>query len=269
MAKFIQCIREDNQCEYEENIYAIKNSGYDGAYVEWCNRPHDFTQEQQLQLCRELGLEVPFVHLGYSGINKIWEGGKAGEVMTDGFINDLDVCSGNGVPMVVMHLTAHSTAPKPSLIGIARIKRIVEHAEELGIKVAFENTKIPGYLEFVFDYIKNDNAGICYDSGHAHCHFGDKFDFERFKDKIFAVHLHDNNGFADQHLLPFDGTIDWNALAKNLVKANYNGPITLESCYFGPYLNMNIDEFCSLSLAKAQKFSSMMDKERNEMSICD
>ena len=269
MAKFIQCIREDNQCEYEENIYAIKNSGYDGAYVEWCNRPHDFTQEQQLNLCRELGLEVPFVHLGYSGINKIWEGGKAGEVITDGFINDLDVCSGNGVPMVVMHLTAHSTAPKPSLIGIARIKRIVEHAEELGIKVAFENTKIPGYLEFVFDYIKNDNAGICYDSGHAHCHFGDKFDFERFKDKIFAVHLHDNNGFADQHLLPFDGTIDWNALAKNLVKANYNGPITLESCYFGPYLNMNIDEFCSLSLAKAQEFSSMMDKERNEMCICD
>ena len=269
MAKFIQCIREDNECEYAENIYAIKNAGFDGAYVEWCNRPHDFTQEQQLQLCRELGLEVPFVHLGYSGINKIWEGGKEGEIMADGFINDLDICSGNGVPMVVMHLTAHSTAPEPSIIGIARIKRIVEHAEELGIKVAFENTKIPGYLEFVFDHIKNENAGICYDSGHAHCHFDDKFPFERFKDKIFAVHLHDNNGKKDEHLLPFDGTIDWNALASNLVKANYNGPITLESCYFQPYLNMNIDEFCALSLAKAKDFECLMAKERGEMSISD
>ena len=29
MAKFIQCIREDNECEYAENIYAIKNAGFD------------------------------------------------------------------------------------------------------------------------------------------------------------------------------------------------------------------------------------------------
>jgi sugar phosphate isomerase/epimerase len=222
-----------------------------------------------LALGRELGLDVPFVHLGYTGINKLWVGGKEGDILADGFINDLDVCGANGVPMVVMHLTAHSVAPPPSLIGIARLKRIVDHAEELGIKVAFENTKIPGYLEFVFNYIKNNNAGICYDSGHAHCHFDDKFDWELFKNKIFAVHLHDNNGFADQHLLPFDGTIDWTALAKNLVKANYLGPVTLESCYFGPYLNMNIDQSCSLSLSRAHEFSAMMDKEKGEMSISE
>ena len=35
--------------------------------------------------------------------------------------------------------------------------------------------------------------------------------FNKFKNRIFAVHLHDN----DQNLLPFDGTIDWNKTIKN------------------------------------------------------
>ena len=32
-------------------------------------------------------------------------------------------------------------------IGLNRIRKIIEYAKELNIKVAFENTKIKGYLE--------------------------------------------------------------------------------------------------------------------------
>ena len=39
--------------------------------------------------------------------------------------------------------------------------------------------------------------------------------FNKFKNRIFAVHLHDNDQSDDQHLLPFDGTIDWNKTIKN------------------------------------------------------
>ncbi len=44
---------------------------------------------------------------------------------------------------------------------------------------------------------------------HCHAHFDGRFSWDLFKDKIFALHLHDNDQTHDQHLLPFDGTMDW------------------------------------------------------------
>ena len=155
--------------------------------------------------------------------------------------------------MVVMHLTSKSVAPEPSEIGVRRLQTIVDYAEKLGIKVAFENTKIFGYLEYVFDRIKNENAGICYDSGHCHCHFNDKSSWNRFKNKIFAAHLHDNDQSDDLHLLPFEGTIDWEKLVSNLNNVGYIGPVTLESCYRYHYLDMSLLDFYTLSLEKAKE----------------
>ena len=84
------------------------------------------------------------------------------------------------------------------------------------MKIAFENTKHKGYLDYVIENIKNRNAGICFDSGHYHLHFNDELYFAKFKDRIFAVHLHDNDKSDDQHLIPFEGTIDWNNIIKEL-----------------------------------------------------
>ena len=60
---------------------------------------------------------------------------------------------------------------------------------------------------------------------------------------FFAVHLHDNDKTDDLHLLPFDGTIDWDNVIQKLKDCNYNGPITLELCYRRDYLNLTLDEF--------------------------
>lgn len=47
-------------------------------------------------------------------------------------------------------------------------------------------------------------------------HFNDELDFPKFKDRIFAVHLHDNDKSDDLHLIPFDGTLNWSNVVKNL-----------------------------------------------------
>ena len=135
----------------------------------------------------------------------------------------------------------------------AELKRLIDYAEKLNVNIAFENTKIVGYLEYVFENIKSDNIGICLDVGHCHAHFDDEFNWEMFKNKILAVHLHDNDKSKDQHLLPFDGTIDWKFYAEKLKQANYMGDITLESCYRNDYLSLSLDEFYKLSLERAKK----------------
>ena len=254
MKKYIQCVQNQNQnVTPKEAIYAIKNAGFDGVFIQWYNKDWDFSQQQQLNLCRKLGLKIYFAHLEYKGINNIWIDGQDGEILVKSYFNDLDSCKANGIDLVVMHLTSKSQAPEPSLIGIDRLQRIADYADNLDIKIAFENNKIFGYLEYVFAHIKNNNIGVCYDSGHDHCHFDDKFNWDMFKNKIFAVHLHDNDKSDDLHLLPFDGTIDWKKLSNNLKQANYTGPISLESCYRYDYLNMTIEDFYKLSLEKAKQ----------------
>ena len=254
MKKYVQCVQNVNaKVTPQETIYAIKNAGFDGAFIQWYNEDWTFSQQEQLELCKSLGLEIPFVHLGYNGINNIWLEGEAGDNLVNGFLNDLNVCSKNDIYMVIIHVSSKAIAPEPNLVGVKRFQTIVDYAEKLNIKVAFENGRREGYLEYILKHIKNKNAGVCFDVGHCHCYFKDKFNWDVFKNKIFAIHLHDNDGTSDSHLLPFDGTINWDDLSKNLKKANYNGPITLESCYRNDYLNISLEEFYNLSLERAKK----------------
>ena len=75
------------------------------------------------------------------------------------------------------------------------------------------------------------------------------------KNKILAVHLHDNDQSSDLHLLPFDGTIDWDKLLKHLKNANYQGPVTLESCYIDHYLDRSLEDFYKDSYELAKKLT--------------
>lgn len=226
-----------------ESIDAIKKAGFKNVFIQWYNKEWECSQEEQLKYIKKLGLNVIFAHLGYQNINAIWEEGEVGDKLTDRFINDIKVCKENGIDMVIMHVTTKFVAPIYNEIGLNRIKKIVNYAKELDIKVAFENLKIKGYIDYIIKNIDNDNVGICYDAGHCHAHFKDEFNWDLFKNRIFAIHLHDNDGTADQHLLPFDGNIEWKEVIKKLKESNYNGPITLEVCYREEYLNMNAEDF--------------------------
>ena len=107
---------------------------------------------------------------------------------------------------------------EPNELGLSRIKRIVNYAKKIGVTIAFENTKESKYVEFFLDRIQEKNVGLCLDIGHWHCFSKDGFDFTKYKDRIFAVHLYDNNGEEDQHKIPGDGAIDWKKVMSNLKK---------------------------------------------------
>lgn len=243
-----------------ETIDTIKKAGFKDVFLQWYNKDWECTQEEQLQYARNLGLNVIFAHLGYKNINSIWEEGIEGDKLVEGYKNDIKVCKENNISMVIMHLTSKSVAPMYNEIGLNRIKEIVDYAKELDIKVAFENTKIKGYLEYIIKNIDNDNVGICYDAGHCHAHFNDEFDYELFKDRIFAVHLHDNDKSDDLHLIPFDGTIDWKKVITKLKECNYDGPVTLELCYRYEYLNMSLEDFYKKGYEVGIKLAEMFEK---------
>ena len=242
-----------------ETINSIKNAGFKNVFVQWYDKDWEYSQEEQVKLCKELGLNIIFAHLGYQKINSIWEDGTEGDELVEKYKKNIKDCSENGIPIVVIHLTSGYNAPMYCEIGLKRIKKIVEYAKKLNIKIAFENTKIKGYLEYVFENIKDENIGLCFDVGHYHAHFDDELNFELFKNRIFAVHLHDNDKSDDLHLLPFDGTIDWNTVVLKLKEYNYEGPITLELCYRYDYLKLTLDEFYKKGYDTGIKLAEMFE----------
>jgi sugar phosphate isomerase/epimerase len=69
---------------------------------------------------------------------------------------------------------------------------------------------------------------FCFDIGHAHIESGVAAGFEAMRDRVVTTHIHDNHGEKDEHLLPGDGTIDWDEAYGLFAAAPVELPIVLE-----------------------------------------
>lgn len=233
---------DNKNVDVYQTISAIKNAGFNNVFVQWYDKDFDIDQDTQVKLCKENNLNIIFAHLGYQNINEIWT--KDGEYFVERYKKDILDCHNLGIDLVVMHCCSKSQAPGPNEIGLNRFIEINNHAKSLGVKIAVENTKIKDHIEYVLDNICDSNFGLCFDVGHYHAHFNDNWDIYKYKDRVFCVHLHDNHGEdKDEHLLPYDGSLNWKETITKLKNLNYKGPITMELCYKDDYLNMNVNDF--------------------------
>ena len=116
--------------------------------------------------------------------------------------------------------------------AVRSVEEIVALASPLGVRVALE--VIPNAmatadaLAGLLDDLDMPELGVCLDFGHAHMQ-GDVVDaIESLSGVLAATHVHDNHGDRDEHLAPFDGTIDWAGALTALQKIGYEGTLMLE-----------------------------------------
>jgi sugar phosphate isomerase/epimerase len=112
------------------------------------------------------------------------------------------------------------------------LEHLVVFAKQRGVVIALENT--PGELtspsslrHFIVDTRLHD-LRMCFDIGHAHIEDGVETSFETMRERVVTTNVHDNHGEKDEHLLPFEGTIDWEAALEALARAPQALPIVLE-----------------------------------------
>jgi sugar phosphate isomerase/epimerase len=140
------------------------------------------------------------------------------------------------VPVLVAHLgvprTQRSETAGDSRAAAKRsVEELLRVAEPLGVRIAVE--VIPNELSragSIVHFVEHDleGVGICLDFGHAHLD-GDVVDaVETVSEHLVATHVHDNRGRSDDHLLPFDGTIDWAGTLLAVQKIGYDGPFMFE-----------------------------------------
>jgi sugar phosphate isomerase/epimerase len=110
-------------------------------------------------------------------------------------------------------------------------------AKDRGVQVLLEN--IPNQLgtpqrllQFI-DYTRLD-LKICFDTGHAHITPGVQSAFATLKDRIASTHVHDNAGEKDDHLMPYDGGIDWGKTIRDFRAVDGRFPVLFELSDHGP-----------------------------------
>jgi len=101
------------------------------------------------------------------------------------------------------------------------LTELCETAKEVGVTVCLENMPFvkqslhtPRHMMDFVTELGFDNLKVCLDTGHAMFVGIQPYEAVReLSDMIGALHVHDNFGNGDQHLLPFCGKTDWDAFS--------------------------------------------------------
>ena len=134
--------------------------------------------------------------------------------------------------VLVLHAGVPDPDGKPADNHLASMVRSLEDlspvAERVGVRIAVE--VIPNALstaaalvELLESDLEATGLGLCMDVGHARL-MGDVVDaIENSAGHLITTHLHDNRGRTDDHLVPGQGVIDWDAALLAFQKVGYEG----------------------------------------------
>lgn len=175
------------------------------------------------------GIVCESLHAPYKNINDMWSSDETvAQTMLGRLKDSVDKCAKYSIPVSVVHLSSGVPMPEINELGIARFEELFSYAEEKGVKIALENQRFLENLSFFLD--RYPNVGFCWDAGHEYG-FTHGINFmDMYGNRAIALHIHDNRAGinTDDHLLPFDGKIDFNEVAGKLVRNGYTGTIMLE-----------------------------------------
>lgn len=151
------------------------------------------------------------------------------------------------VPWAVLHPAAPRRTEDFTRVNIDILSPVIEQAARWNVGVALENIETPSpgarrgapdesiaRLAALVDAFRDPRVGVCYDFGHANLFSDDhRGNLNALGTRVKALHVHDNHGAADEHLLPFFGSIDWREAMAGLRDIGYAGDLTYEIQEFG------------------------------------
>lgn len=120
--------------------------------------------------------------------------------------------------------------------------RLCDVAKAHGRVICFENMPMTALslstpeqiLRFV-KMIDSPNMRVCLDTGHCSVFGLSPADAVRLfgKEYLRALHVHDNDGRADRHMIPGQGVIDWEDFARALAEIGCECPVSIETSVSG------------------------------------
>lgn len=215
-----------------DRIRLIREAGFETVLHWWDDsflEVEGVSKEVQAGLIRKAGLTIENAHLQFERINDLWMDTLSGQAALEGYLSDIDGLARYDIPVAVLHPNSGLQPPPVSAIGLTRMRALVERAEARGVRLAVENVRDTCALCALLDGIDSPMLGWCYDSGHDLLWSPAPYQLmNRYGGRLFALHLHDNRGQADEHLPPGEGKIDWKTVREGIERSAYRGSWTLE-----------------------------------------
>ena len=240
--------------EIRDSLARIARAGF--THVHWCHEwtgSYIYSIHEMLQIrewCDELGLLVKGVHATAGENNSDLKrydspniyNRQAGVELVK---NRVDLAHVLDAQSIVLHLKlpweqfeADKNQRDEFFRCIIRsFDELEDHCRTRRIRICIENDNRtpPIHTCYMYDTLFSryggDYIGLCFDTGHAVMACGENcLEYaERYNDRLFMIHIHDNHGEHDEHLIPFEANFDWDGFAKVLARSPYSFPILMES----------------------------------------
>ncbi|MFP6584984.1 MAG: sugar phosphate isomerase/epimerase [Candidatus Hydrogenedentota bacterium] len=217
---------------FEERLAKIAEIGFEATSMWWEHKNERIRKLKYLApaMIKGVGLDLESIHVPYSDCNHLW---SDDDVARDASLNQhlewIDDCNRHEVRIMVMHVTLGKQPPAVNQIGIASYETLVRHAEEQGVVVAIENTRVNDHIDALFNQIDSSSLGFCYDISHDVLYSNDPGKLLRDHGaRLASTHLADTDGKLDRHWLPGAGSIDYADILQSFPTQTYRGALMLE-----------------------------------------
>lgn len=121
------------------------------------------------------------------------------------------------------------------------LERLLPIAERLKVSLALENINpappgseivflldTPGELAQILSEFSSPMLAVCLDVGHAAVSEGFSAYWSVVKDRCVGLHVHDNDGHDDLHLVTGKGIINWHEVIATLKRSGFSGAVNVE-----------------------------------------
>ena len=243
-----------------EHLRIIKSAGFDATFTSWDHA----NAEALAELCAKLGLYHQSIHAPFSNSDKLWKEGDAGKEKLRELLSCLRDCANFDIPIMVVHPFIGFDEHSPNEIGLSNFAVLVDEAEKLGVKLAFENVEGEEYLAAIMDRFKDSNAvGFCFDSGHQICYNKDTDMLSLYGDRLIHTHLNDNLGVTgnritwtdDIHLPVGEGKNDWTSVVEKIKATGYSDVLMSELSLCNKPNHNELDRFIAMPIEEFYAFS--------------
>lgn len=249
----------------ERQVELFKKLGIDRTFIG--SETENF--DRVMELFRQNGITCETLHAPYDRINDLWgEDEAAADRMLARLKDSVNKCHRYGIGVTIVHLSSGRPMPAFHDRGIRRFEELFRYAAEKGVVPALENQRYLGNLAYFMD--RYDSPGFCWDCGHEYGFSkGIRF-LELFGHRAVALHIHDNRcgDNTDDHLIPFDGQIDFESITQRLADSGYQGTLMLEiSKAVEPggvpvYAHLTDEEYVRRAVEAARRLAGMVDAKR-------
>lgn len=164
------------------------------------------------------------------------------------------ICQYLECPALVVHPYSCEDKEKEKEINLAMYRKMIPAGKKYGVKLCLENmfrfdnghavagacgeaSEACWYIDTLNEEAGEDIFGYCFDVGHANISSRNiRHELRTLGSRLTILHIHDNDGLWDLHLLPYTQHVnnyrlstDWNGFIEGLREIHYEGTLNFET----------------------------------------